>query len=64
MDMHVHAAAICVVCKCSVDVNAPHAILQHDYAHLDCADEFDSRDAGGQDLPPFADECEEEGYAA
>lgn len=44
-------AAICCVCKCSVDTHAPHAILHHEYAHLDCADEYDSRDLGGIDLP-------------
>lgn len=67
MDMQVHAAAICIVCKCSVDVHAPHAILQHDYAHLDCADEYDSRDLGalpdpgdlmGSEWPDIDDEEE------
>jgi hypothetical protein len=35
-------AAICCVCKCSLDIHAPHAIVNHDYAHLDCADVYDS----------------------
>jgi hypothetical protein len=44
-------AAICCVCKCSVDTSEPLAIIGSDYAHLDCADEYDSRDLGSIDLP-------------
>ena len=51
MDMHVKPAAICCLCKCSLDIHEPHAIVNFNYAHLDCADEYDSRDLGGIDLP-------------
>lgn len=50
MDAQVKAA-ICIVCKCSLDMSAPHAIVNHDYAHLDCADAHDARDLGSLDLP-------------
>jgi hypothetical protein len=50
MDMQVRAAAICCICKCSVDIHAPHAIVKHDYAHLDCADAYDAQDLGSIDL--------------
>jgi len=53
MDIQVHLAAICCVCKCSLHWHEPHAIVNHDYAHLDCADAYDSQDIGGQDLPPY-----------
>ncbi len=46
MDMQVRPAAICCLCKCSIDIHAPHAIVKHDYAHLDCADAYDARDLG------------------
>jgi len=59
MDTHAKPAAICVLCKCSLDTHAPHAIVKHDYAHLDCADVYDSLDMGGMDLPPFEPEFEE-----
>lgn len=42
MDMQVRPAAICCLCKCSIDIHAPHAIVKHDYAHLDCADAYDA----------------------
>ena len=42
LDMQARAAAICCVCKCSVDVNAPHAIIKFEYAHLNCADAYDA----------------------
>jgi len=51
MDMQSRTAALCFVCKCSVDAHAPHAIVNHQYAHLDCADAYDSRDLGSIDLP-------------
>jgi hypothetical protein len=49
-------AAICVVCHCSVDTHEDHAIVRHEYAHLDCADAYDSRDLGGMDLPPYVED--------
>lgn len=58
MLQQVKTAAICGLCKCGLDTTEPHAIVKHDYAHLACADEHDSRDQGGGDLPPFADETE------
>lgn len=42
----VRTADICFVCKCSLDTTAPHAIVNHEYAHLDCADTWDARDLG------------------
>ncbi len=39
-------AAICCLCKCSLDIHAPHAIVKHDYAHLDCADAYDAGNLG------------------
>jgi hypothetical protein len=56
MDVQVRAAAICYVCKCSVDIHEPHAIIKFEYAHLDCADAYDARDLGGLDLPPYVEE--------
>lgn len=44
-------ASVCCVCGCAVDLHAPHAILKHDYAHLDCADVYDSRDLGALEPP-------------
>lgn len=44
--MNAALASVCCVCGCAVDLHAPHAILKHDYAHLDCADVYDSRDLG------------------
>ena len=55
MDMEVKSAAICCLCKCSVDLHEPYKIVKHDYAHVDCADAYDARDLGGMDLPPFAE---------
>ena len=46
MDMQVRPAAICGICKCSIDLSAPYAIVNHDYAHLDCADAYDAREWG------------------
>lgn len=72
MDMEVKAAAICGICKCSLDIHAPHAIVNHDYAHLDCADEYDSRDLGGlpdpgdlmgSEWPDIIDEEDHHGHA-
>lgn len=51
MLQQVKTAAICVICKCSVDTNEPYAIVKHDYAHQDCADAYDSRDLGGIEYP-------------
>jgi len=51
---------ICSLCRQLLDVTAPHAIVNHDYAHLDCADEFDSRDLGSIDLPDDREPIEEE----
>lgn len=39
--IEVKPVAICVVCKCAIDLNAPYAIVKSDYAHLDCADAYD-----------------------
>lgn len=41
----------CSLCHQPLDVAAPHAIVNHDYAHLPCADEYDSRDLGAIELP-------------
>lgn len=56
----VRTAAICCVCKCSLDATQPHAIIKHDYAHLDCADAHDARDLGGIDLPERAGSWQED----
>jgi hypothetical protein len=47
----VKTAAICVLCRCGLDLNQPHAIVKHDYAHQDCADRYDARDLGSIDYP-------------
>jgi hypothetical protein len=44
-------AAVCTLCRQPLDVIGPHAIVNHDYAHLACADEFDSRDLGSIEVP-------------
>lgn len=44
-------ATFCALCRQPLDVAGPHAIINHDYAHLACADEHDSRDLGSIDLP-------------
>lgn len=46
MDVQVRTAAICWLCKCSIDLHEPHAIVKSDYAHLDCADAYDAREWG------------------
>jgi len=48
-------ATFCSLCRQPLDVTGPHAIVRSDYAHLDCADEHDSRDLGAIDMP---DDCE------
>jgi len=46
MLLKVKTMAICVLCKCGLDLTQPHAIVKSDYAHLKCADEYDSREWG------------------
>lgn len=46
MDAQVSTVALCCVCKDFLNTIEPHAIVNHDYAHLTCADEHDSRDLG------------------
>ena len=41
----------CGLCRQPLDVTKPHAIVNHNWAHLECADEYDSRDLGSIDLP-------------
>jgi len=52
----VKTMAICVLCQCGLDTTRPHAIVNHDYAHEDCAARHDSRDLGGMDLPPYVED--------
>jgi len=45
-----HRYFMCVVCDKPLDTHAPHAIVKHDYAHLLCANEYDSQDLGACEL--------------
>lgn len=47
MDAQVSTVAVCSLCNGFLDTTQPHAIVKHDYAHLDCADAHDSKDLGG-----------------
>lgn len=51
MDILAKPAAICGLCKCSVDIRGDFVIANHDYAHRDCALVHDSRDLGAVELP-------------
>lgn len=51
MDVPVKAAAVCCLCRGFLDITAPHAIVNHDYAHLQCANEFDARAVHSMDAP-------------
>jgi hypothetical protein len=48
-----HKAIICCVCLCSLDDTAPYAILDSDFAHLDCADAYDAQDLGAVETTEF-----------
>lgn len=50
MDMQLPNIVICGICREFLDTNNPHAMVNHDYAHLSCADEYDARDRGSPDL--------------
>ena len=43
--------AICCLCRCSLDQAAPHAIVNSEFAHLDCADAYDAHDLGALETP-------------
>ena len=46
MDDQLKTIAVCCVCKDWLDLREPHAIVKSDYAHLKCADDFDSCEWG------------------
>lgn len=46
MDAQVSTVMVCVLCNDFLDTTQPHAIVKHDYAHLNCADEYDSHEWG------------------
>jgi len=53
-------AVICCVCRCSLDETAPHAILNSEFAHLDCADAYDARDLGASETPELFGDWKED----